>query len=67
MCSGKRAEMAVTADNPEPDQRRGMGRIPPLLSAWILWPIVTLHVEPHPPAFYEYGREIAYLWAWAVP
>jgi hypothetical protein len=23
--------------------------------------------EPHPPAFYEYGREIAYLWAWAVP
>jgi hypothetical protein len=26
-----------------------------------------LHVEPHPPAFYEYGREIAYLWAWAVP
>src|SRR3954453_6910272 len=36
--------MAATADNLELDQRRRMGRIPPRVCAWILWPIVTLQV-----------------------
>jgi hypothetical protein len=44
MCSGKRAEMAVTADNPEPDQRRRAGRTRPRAAAWVAVPLGSLNV-----------------------
>ena len=44
MGSGKRAEMAVTADNPEPDQRRRAGRTRPRAAAWVAVPLGSLNV-----------------------